>query len=101
MDYTFIVYKMVLLEERVYHYSKEFLRSKVCDGTHPCVLACAADWSPFDAWSKGFPVSGLRFNHELVVRGLIIDKELGNLLKVARTRFDTMVMIALFTLISD
>ena len=48
-DYTLIDYKMVLLEERVYHYSKEFLRG------------------------KGFPVSGLRFTHELVVRGLIVD----------------------------
>lgn len=60
MDYTLIDYKMVLMEERVYHYSKEFLRS------------------------KGFPVSGLRFNPELVVRGLAIDRVLGNLLKVDR-----------------
>ena len=60
MDYTLIDYKMVLLEERVYHYSKEFLRS------------------------KGFPVSGLRFNHELVVRGLIVDTLHGHTLKVDR-----------------
>ena len=60
MDYTLIDYKMVLLEERVYHYSKEFLRS------------------------RGFPVSGLRFNHELVVRGLIVDTLLGHVLKVDR-----------------
>ena len=46
MDYTLIDYKMVLLEERVYHYSKEYLLS------------------------KGFPVSGLCFEPELVVRGL-------------------------------
>ena len=60
MDYTLIDYKMVLLEERVYHYSKEFLRS------------------------RGFPVSGLRFSHELVVRGLIVDTLLGHVLKVDR-----------------
>lgn len=60
MDYTLIDYKMVLLEERVYHYSKEHLRS------------------------KGFPVSGMQFDHELVVRGLILDKELGHVLKADR-----------------
>ena len=37
-----------LFEERVYHYSKESLLK------------------------KGFPVEGLSFNHELVVRGLLI-----------------------------
>ena len=40
MDYTLIDYKMVLLEERVYHYSKEHPRS------------------------KGFLVSGMQFDHE-------------------------------------
>ena len=60
MDYTLIDYKMEVWEERAYHYSKEELRS------------------------KGFPVSGLEFNPELACRGLIIDKELGNLLKVDR-----------------
>ena len=60
MDYTLIDYKMILLEERVYHYSKEFLRS------------------------KGFPVSGLTFDHDTVVRGLAIDRQLGNTLKVDR-----------------
>ena len=60
MDYTLIDYKMVLMEERVYHYSKEFLRS------------------------KGFPVSGLQFAPDLVVRGLAIDRITGNILKVDR-----------------
>jgi len=60
MDYTLIDYKMELWEERAYYYSKELLRT------------------------KGFPVSGLTFNPELVTRGLIIDKECGNLLKVDR-----------------
>ena len=60
MDYTLIDYQMEVWEERAYHYSKEHLRS------------------------KGFPVSGLSFNPELVCRGIIIDKELGNFLKVDR-----------------
>ena len=60
MDYTLIDYKMVLWEERAYHYSKEHLRS------------------------KGFPVSGLRFDPELVCRGLVIDKQSGNMVKVDR-----------------
>ena len=60
MDYTLIDYKMEVWEERAYHYSKEELRA------------------------KGFPVSGLKFNPELACRGLIIDKERGNLLKVDR-----------------
>ena len=59
-DYTLIDYKMELWEERAYYYSKELLRS------------------------KGFPVSGLTFDPELVTRGLIVDKLRGNLLKVDR-----------------
>mmetsp|Transcript_33191 Transcript_33191/g.109724 ORF Transcript_33191/g.109724 Transcript_33191/m.109724 type:complete len:590 (-) Transcript_33191:120-1889(-) len=60
MDYTLIDYKMEVWEARAYHYSKEELRA------------------------KGFPVSGLKFKPELVCRGLIIDTERGNLLKVDR-----------------
>ena len=60
MDYTLIDYKMALWEERAYHYSLEHLRS------------------------KGFPVSGLTFKPELVTRGIIVDKERGNMLKVDR-----------------
>ena len=63
MDYTLIDYKMELFEERVYEYSKESLLN------------------------KGFPVEGLKFNHELVVRGLVIDTEMGNILKVDRFGF--------------
>jgi HAD superfamily 5'-nucleotidase-like hydrolase len=63
MDYTLIDYKMELFEERVYHYSKESLLK------------------------KGFPVEGLSFNHERVVRGLVIDTQLGHLLKVDRFGF--------------
>ena len=58
MDYTLIDYKMEVWEERAYHYSKEELQA------------------------KGFPVRGLVFNPELVFRGLIVDKENGNVLKV-------------------
>ena len=58
MDYTLIDYKMEVWEERAYHYSKEELEA------------------------KGFPVRGLVFNPELVFRGLIVDKENGNVLKV-------------------
>jgi hypothetical protein len=32
----------------------------------------------------GCPVEGLRFDSNLVIRGLIMDKELGNLIKVDR-----------------
>jgi hypothetical protein len=60
MDYTLIDYKMELVEERVYHYSKMTLDS------------------------KGFPVSGLIFDPRLVVRGLIVDTSLGHTLKVDR-----------------
>eukprot|EP00967_Tisochrysis_lutea_P065732 scaffold85535_cov37-Tisochrysis_lutea.AAC.2 len=47
-------------EERAYHYCKEHLRS------------------------KGFPVSGLHLDPELVCRGIIVDTEQGNLLKADR-----------------
>ena len=42
--------------------------------------------------SKGFPVSGLNFNPELVCRGIIVDKELGNMLKVDRFGYVRRVM---------
>lgn len=34
--------------------------------------------------AQGVPVEGLRFDPNLVMRGLIMDKELGNLIKVDR-----------------
>lgn len=34
--------------------------------------------------ATGVPVEGLRFDPNLVMRGLIMDKELGNLIKVDR-----------------
>lgn len=60
MDYTLIHYKVVAWEGRAYHYAKENLRQ------------------------VGFPVDDLEFNPELVCRGLIIDKDLGNMVKVDR-----------------
>ncbi len=60
MDYTLVPYKVEVWEGRAYHYCKEHLRS------------------------KGFPVSGLEFTPELVCRGIIIDKEKGNLVKADR-----------------
>ena len=60
MDYTLIHYKVTEWEGRAYHYAKENLKQ------------------------VGFPVDDLHFNPELVCRGLIIDKSLGNMVKVDR-----------------
>jgi len=60
MDYTLIHYKVEEWEGRAYHYAKEYL-NKTC-----------------------FNVEGLQFQPDLVCRGLIIDKELGNMVKVDR-----------------
>ena len=53
MDYTLVRYRVDAWEERAYHYAKEWLRA------------------------KGFWVSGLAFEVDLVVRGLIVDKVSG------------------------
>jgi len=63
MDYTLVPYLTQPFESRAYFYSKEILRG------------------------KGFPVSGLNFDAELACRGLVIDIERGNLLKVDRFGF--------------
>ncbi|KAF8069710.1 DTX44 [Scenedesmus sp. PABB004] len=60
MDYTLIHYNSVAWEGRAYEYGLETLRA------------------------QGVPVEGLRFDPDLVIRGLIMDKELGNLIKVDR-----------------
>jgi len=60
MDYTLIHYKVKEWEGRAYFYAKANLRQ------------------------VGFPVDGLEFHPELVSRGLIIDKEKGNMIKVDR-----------------
>ena len=60
MDYTLIHYRMEAWEERAYSELKQRL----------------AD--------QGWPVSHLRFDPDLVLRGLIIDTELGNVVKANR-----------------
>ena len=60
MDYTLVHYRTEAWEERAYARMRELL----------------AD--------KGWPVSGLEFNPDLVIRGLVIDVELGNIVKPNR-----------------
>jgi len=60
LDYTLIHYQVQQWEQRAYQYLQDRL--------------AAAGW----------PVSGLAFDPELVIRGLVIDTERGNLLKANR-----------------
>jgi len=60
MDYTLIHYRPEAWERRAYEHLKTRLAA------------------------RGYPVANLDFDPELVIRGLIIDTELGNLLKVNR-----------------
>ncbi|KAK7347975.1 hypothetical protein VNO80_22520 [Phaseolus coccineus] len=60
MDYTLIHYNVMAWEGRAYDYCMENLRN------------------------MGFPVDGLAFDPDLVIRGLVIDKEKGNLVKADR-----------------
>ncbi|XP_031496925.1 uncharacterized protein LOC116262049 [Nymphaea colorata] len=60
MDYTLIQYNVMAWEGRAYDYCKANLKS------------------------MGFPVDGLKFDPDLVIRGLIMDKERGNLVKADR-----------------
>ncbi len=60
MDYTLIVYDEIAWEGKAYEHSLQWLRD------------------------QGLPVDGLTFDPDLVIRGLIMDKELGNLVKVDR-----------------
>ncbi|MEM5788455.1 MAG: HAD-IG family 5'-nucleotidase, partial [Syntrophobacteraceae bacterium] len=60
MDYTLIHYKMKSWEERAYRYIKEGLRR------------------------AGWPVDRLVFDSDLAMRGLVIDVELGNVVKANR-----------------
>ncbi|KAL5782806.1 hypothetical protein ACOSP7_007835 [Xanthoceras sorbifolium] len=60
MDYTLIHYNVMAWEGRAYDYCMENLRN------------------------MGFPVDGLSFDPDLVIRGLVIDKENGNLVKADR-----------------
>lgn len=60
MDYTLIHYRMEAWEERAY----TVLKHRLAD--------------------QGWPVSDLKFDPDLVLRGLIIDTELGNVVKANR-----------------
>ncbi|XP_028778363.1 5'-nucleotidase domain-containing protein 4 [Neltuma alba] len=60
MDYTLMHYNVMAWEGRAYDYCLENLKN------------------------MGFPVDGLAFDPELVIRGLVIDKENGNLVKADR-----------------
>ncbi|KAL0538085.1 hypothetical protein IC582_027080 [Cucumis melo] len=60
MDYTLMHYNVMAWEGRAYDYCMENLRN------------------------MGFPVNGLAFDPDLVIRGLVIDKERGNLVKADR-----------------
>lgn len=60
MDYTLIHYNVMAWEGRAYDYGMANLRS------------------------MGFPIDGLEFDPNLVIRGLIMDKERGNLVKADR-----------------
>ncbi|KAH7513546.1 hypothetical protein FEM48_Zijuj12G0211700 [Ziziphus jujuba var. spinosa] len=60
MDYTLMHYNVMAWEGRAYDYCMDNLRK------------------------VGFPVDGLAFDPDLVIRGLVIDKEKGNLVKPDR-----------------
>ncbi|CAO2821701.1 unnamed protein product [Amaranthus hypochondriacus] len=60
MDYTLMHYNVMAWEGRAYDYCLDNLRN------------------------MGFPVDGLAFDPNLVIRGLVIDKEKGNLVKPDR-----------------
>ncbi|KAJ9546303.1 hypothetical protein OSB04_018846 [Centaurea solstitialis] len=60
MDYTLMHYNVMAWEGKAYDYCMENLKK------------------------VGFPVDGLAFDPDLVIRGLVIDKEKGNLVKADR-----------------
>ncbi|XP_075476411.1 uncharacterized protein LOC142517833 [Primulina tabacum] len=60
MDYTLMHYNVMAWEGRAYDYCMDNLRN------------------------MGFPVDGLAFDPDLVIRGLVMDKERGNLVKADR-----------------
>ncbi|XP_010558821.2 PREDICTED: 5'-nucleotidase domain-containing protein 4-like, partial [Tarenaya hassleriana] len=68
MDYTLMHYNIQAWEGRAYDYCMDNLRS------------------------MGFPVDGLAFDPDLVIRGLVIDKEKGNLVKADRFGYVKRVM---------
>jgi HAD superfamily 5'-nucleotidase-like hydrolase len=63
MDYTLVDYRVDAFERMVYAQARERLAS------------------------EGWPVDGLEFDGQMVTRGLVIDRELGNLVKANRFGF--------------
>jgi 5'-nucleotidase len=63
MDYTLAVYSMRQIEELAFHMTLERMVQK-----------------------RGYPPSltGLKYDHEFVIRGLVVDKDLGNIFKMDR-----------------
>ncbi|XP_050216712.1 uncharacterized protein LOC126667705 [Mercurialis annua] len=68
MDYTLMHYNVMAWEGRAYDYCLDNLRN------------------------MGYPVDGLAFDPDLVIRGLVIDKEKGNLVKADRFGYVTRAM---------
>ena len=90
MDYTLLQYDVNRWEGRAYDYSVRWLRcgagcrrqaSTGHFGTtlhhNPRAMLCAPR-------AQGVNTEGLEFDPEMVIRGLIVDKHLGNLIKVDR-----------------
>ena len=63
MDYTLVDYRVAAFEQMVYAHARERLAS------------------------EGWPMAGLEFDPRMVTRGLVIDTELGNLVKANRFGF--------------
>src|ERR1700683_1917022 len=63
LDYTLVHYNVAAWEERAYDHSRDNLVK------------------------RGWPIEHLRFDRAMVVRGLVIDKELGNVVKANRFGF--------------
>src|SRR6266849_281226 len=63
MDYTLAVYSMRQIEELAFHMTLERMVAK-----------------------KGYPayLTGLKYDHEFVIRGLVVDKQYGNIFKMDR-----------------
>src|SRR5437879_9363543 len=63
MDYTLAVYSMRQIEELAFHMTLERLVA-----------------------NKGYPayLTGLKYDHEFVIRGLVVDKDFGNIVKMDR-----------------
>jgi len=63
MDYTLAVYSMRQIEELAFHMTLERLVAR-----------------------KGYPayLTGLKYDHEFVIRGLVVDKDFGNIFKMDR-----------------